>query len=401
MTVVRLMKGVAIIGAGITKFGKRDDASLLDLLFEASLDAIKDARIEYERISSIYVANMASGVLNNTLAIASALADQLCLVPAAADRIENGPASGGSAIRTAYAAIASGLTDACLVAGGEKMTHISGPYVTSTVAMILEKMYEEKYGISLPAFAALLTQMYLQRYHIPMEDITRVAVKNHKNGTLNPIAHFQKEITMEKAMNSAIISDPLRLFDCCPVSDGASALVLVNADLAENYCDHPIYITGSGQATDIHAVCQRTDPVYLKAVEIASKQAFTMAKRTPSEVNVAELHDAFTILEILESEYCGFFEPGTGTRALKEGLTSINGKIPINPSGGLKSRGHPWGATGVAQAYEIVKQLQGKANNQVKNANVGFTINFGGFGNNVVSHVFENKIALEEKNRRE
>ncbi len=394
------MEKVAIIGAGITKFGKRDESSLMDLLFEASVDAIKDSKIEPEKITSLFVANMASGVLNKCLAIASALADQLSIIPASADRIENGPASGGSAIRAGYAAIASGLTKCCLVVGGEKMTHKEGPEITSTVAMILEKFYEERYGISLPAFAALLTRLYIEQYRLPMEDITRVAVKNHKNGVKNPIAHFQKEISLDKAMNSAVISDPLRLFDCCPVSDGAAALVMVSGDLAKKYCDNPVFITGSGQATDYHAVCQRTNPLHLKAVELSAKQAFSMAKRIPHEIHVAELHDAFTILEILESEYCGFFEPGKGTNALKEGLTEINGKIPINPSGGLKARGHPWGATGVAQAYEIVKQLQGKANNQIKNASIGFTINFGGFGNNIVSHVFENELALNEKNGR-
>jgi acetyl-CoA C-acetyltransferase len=393
------MEKVAIIGAGITKFGKRDDSTLTDLLFEASVDAIKDAKIECESITSLFVANMASGVLNKTLAVASALVDQLSIVPASADRIENGPASGGSAIRAGYAAIASGLTKCCLVVGGEKMTHKEGSEITSTVAMILEKFYEEKYGISLPAFAALLTRLYLEKYKVPMEDITRVAVKNHKNGVNNPIAHFQKEISLDKAMSSAIISDPLRLFDCCPVSDGAAALILVNGDLAQRYCDKPVFITGSGQATDYHAVCQRPDPLHLKAVELSANQAFSMAKRMPQEVHVAELHDAFTILEILESEYCGFFEPGKGTIALKEGITELNGKIPINPSGGLKARGHPWGATGVAQAYEIVKQLQGKANNQVQGANIGFSINFGGFGNNIVAHVFENEIAIEQKNR--
>jgi acetyl-CoA C-acetyltransferase len=377
------MKDVAIIGTGITQFGKLDKKNLIDLLSEASLAAINDAGIEGYKIDSLFVGNMASGVLNRTLALGSALSDKINIIPASADRIENGPASGGSAIRAGYASIASGLSEICLVVGGEKMTHMPGSDITSTVAMILEKKYEEPYGISLPAYAALLTRLYLEKYSVGMEEITRVAVKNHKNGVNNPIAHFKKEISLDKAMQAPIISDPLRLYDCCPVSDGAAALILCKGKIAEKICDNPVYITGSGQATDIHVVFERPDPLNLAAVSLASQKAFTMANIYPKDVEVAELHDAFTILEILESEYCGFFDPGKGTQALKNGDTELNGKIPINPSG--------------AQAYEIVKQLQGKANNQIEGAKTGFTINFGGFGNNIVSHVYQNKKSLEGK----
>jgi len=354
---------------------------------------------------------MSPGQFNQISGVASALVDRISLLPAAADHIKNGPASGGSAVKAGFQAIASGMSDLVLVVGGEKMTHITTPgSITSNVATITHHEAERRHGVSLPSLAGLLTRAYLEKYNAKLEWLSDIAIKNHKNGALNPVAHFQK--TIDEFMDSAIrkgkgnwdniydylkddktnpiIADPLRLFHICPISDGAAALVLCKAEIAKQYCDTPILISGIGQATDTHIVHERDDLTVLKALRICSDQAYKMAKKSPEDIDVAELHDAFEILEAVESEDIGFFKKGEGAKAAHEGLTEIGGKIPINPSGGLKSRGHPLGATGVAQVIELVWQLRGEAGKrQVAGAETGITCNFGGFGNNIISILVE------------
>jgi len=401
------MNKVAIIGVGHTKFGRLPDKGLMDLLSEAALEAIEESNTSDKDFDAVYVGAMSPGAFNQLSGVASALVDRLGLIPAAADHIKNGPASGGSAVKAGFQAIASGMSELVLVVGGEKMTHITTPgYVTSNVATLTHHEAERRHGVSLPSFAGLLTRTYLEKYDAKLEWISDIANKNHRNGALNPIAHFQR--TIEDFMKSAIqkgkgnwdnvhdflrddktnpiIADPLRLFHICPISDGAAALVLCNADKAKEYCDTPILISGIGQATDTHIVYEREDITTLKALRICSDQAYKMAKKTPEDMDVAELHDAFEILEAVQSEDIGFFKKGEGAKAAHEGLTEIGGKIPINPSGGLKARGHPLGATGVAQVVELVWQLRGDAaKRQVEGAKTGITCNFGGFGNNIIS----------------
>lgn len=405
------MRKVAIIGVGHTKFGRLEDKDLLDLLTDASLKAINNSNTNNTNYDSVYVGVMSSGELNNISGIASALVDRIGLIPAAADHIKNGPASGGSAIKAGYQAIASGMCSMVLVVGGEKMTHINTPgFITSMVASITHPIAERRHGASLPSFGGLLTRAYLEKYNAKLDWLSDIAIKNHKNGALNPNAHFQR--TIEEYMNSAIkkgkgtwnnvyeflnddstnpiIADPLRLFHICPISDGAASLVLCDAKIAKLYCDNPILISGIGQATDTHIVYERDDITVLNALKISSKQAYEMANKEPEDIDVAELHDAFEILEIVQSEDLGFFKKGEGARAAHEGLTDIGGKIPINPSGGLKARGHPLGATGVAQVVELVWQLRGEAGKrQVKDAQTGMSCNFGGFGNNILSFIVE------------
>ncbi|MFX1402799.1 MAG: acetyl-CoA acetyltransferase [Promethearchaeota archaeon] len=405
------MNKVAIIGIGHTKFGVLKNKDLLDLLCDASLEALEDSNTTEKDFDSVYVGAMCPGELNHITGISSALVDRISLLPAAADHIENGPASGGSAVKAGFQAIASGMSELVLVVGGEKMTHIDIPgYITSVVATITHQQAERIHGVSLPSLAGLLTRSYLEKYNAKLEWISDIAVKNHKNGALNPIAHFQRSI--EDFMNSAIqkgkgswssiyefladesvnpmISDPLRRFHTCPISDGSAAVVLCNASFAKKYCDTPVLISGVGQATATHAVIEREDITTLKALRLCSEQAYKMAKKTPSDIDVAELHDAFEILEAVQSEDIGFFKKGEGAKAAHEGLTEIGGKIPINPSGGLKARGHPLGATGVAQVVELVWQLRGEAGKrQVNGAKTGITCNFGGFGNNIISILVE------------
>lgn len=405
------MNKVAIIGVGHTKFGVLENKDLLDLLCDASLEALEDSNTVEKDFDSVYVGAMCPGEFNHITAVSSALVDRISLLPAAADHIENGPASGGSAIKAGFQAVASGMSDLVLVVGGEKMTHIDIPgYVTSVVATITHPQAERLHGVSLPSLGGMLTRSYLEKYNAKLEWISEIAIKNHKNGALNPNAHFQRSIDdfMKSAINKGkgnwnsvyefledekvnpIIADPLRLFHVCPISDGAAALVLCNADIANKFSDTPILISGIGQATDTHAIIEREDITTLKALRLSSKQAYNMANKKPSDIDVAELHDAFEILEAVQSEDIGFFKKGQGAKAAHEGLTEIGGKIPINPSGGLKARGHPLGATGVAQVVEVAWQLRGEAGKrQVNGATVGITCNFGGFGNNIISILAE------------
>jgi acetyl-CoA C-acetyltransferase len=381
----------------MTKFGRHDEKTLLDLLTESSIRALEDAGAGGKSVDAVYAASMLAGELNNRTAIGSALVDQLVLFPAAADRIENGPASSGSAVKNAYAAIACGMYDTVLVTGGEKMRHVRPETITDYVATMTHMEAEYVHGITLPSLAGMLARLYMERYGVTKEDLSRVAVKNHLNASKNPYAHIQQPITLdgiygspEAEVNNPVISDPIRMYDCCPVTDGAASVVLTCGEGAKEYTDTPVKISGIGHATDVMAVQDRKDPAVLEAARLAAERAFEMAKRTPQEMNLAELHDAFTILEIVESEDVGFFKKGTGHIALREGVTSLEGKLPINPSGGLKARGHPVGGTGLSQLVELTWQLRGEADRrQVKNAQRAFSCNMGGFGNNVVAFVVE------------
>ncbi len=393
------MRPVVIAGAGMIPFERRDDEQVVDMMAMAGLNAMDDAGLGDRAIDAVYVGNMASGLFNHQVSVASALVDSLSLMPAAADRIENGPASGGSAIKNGFLAVASGYADIVLVVGGEKMREVIGPKATDIVAAMTHPQAEYIYGVTLPSLAGMFTRLYMEKYGVTREHLTMVAIKNQENGLLNPYAHIRMKITMEGVLkhpqahiNSPIVADPLHLYDCCPVSDGAAAVLLTSEEIAKELKKPLVTIDGVGQATDTHTIQERSDPTDLKAVTIASEKAFKMAGIKPKDVDVAELHDAFTILEIAESEHAGFFPKGKGAKALEDGETRIGGKLPINPSGGLKARGHPVGATGVAQAVELVWQLRGEAGDrQVKNARTGFSLNFGGFGNNVLAFVLRRK----------
>ena len=393
------MRPVVVAGAGMIPFERRDEDSLMDMLATAGLNAMDDAGLGDRPIDSVYVGNMASGLFNHQVSVASALVDRLSLLPAAADRVENGPASGGSAIKNGFLAVASGFNDVVLVVGGEKMREVIGPKATDIVACMTHPEAEYIYGLTLPAMAGMFARLYMEKYGVTREHLAMVAVKNQTNGLLNPYAHIQMKITMEGILshpqshiNSPVVADPIHLYDCCPVSDGAAAVLLTTEEIANKLKKPLVTIDGVGQATDTHTLQERSDPTDLKAVTIASEKAFKMAGIKPKDIDVAELHDAFTILEIAESEHAGFFPKGEGAKALERGETQIGGKLPINPSGGLKARGHPVGATGVAQVVELVWQLRGEAGErQVKGAANGFSLNFGGFGNNVLAFVLRRK----------
>lgn len=375
-------------------FGRHEE-SLVEMLGEAALRAMDDAPAADRPVDALYVGNMAAGLFNHQSAVASALVDHLGLLPAAADAVENGPASGGSALKNGVLAVASGCYDRVLVVGGEKMKHLPGPRVTDNLATMAHSVVEYPYGATLPALAGMFARLYMDQYGVTATHLAQVAVKNHANGALNPYAHLRTPVTLEDiltgpqaAKNNPFVAAPLRLYDCCPTSDGAAAVLLCPAEHLGEPGRPQVVVAGVAQATDTHSLQERAVPTELTAVRIAAQKAFTMAGLTPHDVDVAELHDAFTVLEIAESEEAGFFPRGAGARALEEGRTRIGGDLPISPSGGLKARGHPPGATGIAQVVELVWQLRGEAGErQVHGAEIGFSVNLGGLANNVVAFV--------------
>jgi acetyl-CoA C-acetyltransferase len=387
------MRDVFVVGIGITSF-TRLEYPLSEIAAYPAMAALKDAGLR--RVDHVYVANMGGGRVNHQTGLASAVVDTLSLTPAGAETVENGPASGASAIKEGFLAVASGMHDVVLVTGAERMREVNNLEATDFVATLTHPLAEYIYGVTLPSLAGMFTRLYMDRYGVTERHLAMVAVKNQNNALLNEFAHLHQPITVEgildspEAMtNNPYVAEPLRFFDCCPVSDGGACVILASRERAEALGGPLVRLAGVGQATDTHCIHEREEPTDLLAVRSAAAQAFDRAGVAPSDVDVAELHDAFTILEIVESEEVGFFGKGEGHLALERGDTSLGGRLPINPSGGLKGRGHPVGATGVAQAHEIVLQLRGEAGErQVDGARVGFTCNFGGFGNNVVCLAF-------------
>ena len=387
------MRSVFAAGIGITTFG-RLEYPLTEIAAYPAMLAMRDAGVT--KVDHVYVANMGGGRINHQTALGSAVVDTLSLTPAGAETIENGPASGASAIKQGFMAIASGMADVVLVTGAERMREVNNLDATDFIATLTHPLAEYIYGVTLPAHAAMFTRLCMERFGITERHLAMVSVKNQNNALRNEFAHLHQPITLEgildspEAMtNNPYVAEPLRFFDACPVSDGGAAILLVTEELARSTGRPMVRLAGVGQATDTHTVAERSEPTDLLAVRAASGAALRMANLLPSDIDVAELHDAFTILEIVQSEEAGFFPRGEGHMALEKGETEIGGALPINPSGGLKGKGHPVGATGVAQAHEIVTQLRGEAGNrQVAAARAGFTCNFGGFGNNVVCLVF-------------
>ncbi|MBI3022120.1 MAG: thiolase domain-containing protein [Thaumarchaeota archaeon] len=381
------MRDVAIIGVGLTKFGKREE-NVIQLMAEASIEALRDSRTANEDFGVVFVGNMASGEFEGKSGIANALVSEISLEPAFASKIENTSGSGGAAFYVAWMSVASGQSELALAVGGEKMTSVSTERATDIIASLT---HAEEYGqgATLLSFAGLTARHYTERYGAPKEAIAKVAVKNHENGYLNPNAQFQKPITLEQVLTSPIIADPLRLYDFCPITDGAAAIVLVPAERARSFVEKPVRIGGVAGATSTHVVHEREDLTVLDAVRRASDKAYKMAGKGPKDIQVAELHDMFTLMEIIQSEDLGFFRKGEGWKALESGETTRRGALPINTSGGLKAKGHPIGATGTAQVAEITQQLQGRCGARQVKAEVGLTCNVAGFGNNSVVSILE------------
>ena len=384
------MERVAIIGASMTQFGQRD-AWIRELLAEAGSACLDDAGVAPDAVEHLYVSNMASGEFEGQTGIPNALAHDLAAVPAYTARIDQTSASGGAGVYAAWQSVASGASEMTLLVGGERMTHRSTAEATDVIASLTHPA-EYKHGVTLPAFAGLTARHYLERYDAPRESLGRVAVKNHKNGVDNPHAQFQKEVDLDTVLESPIVADPLRLYDFCPITDGSAGLLLCPESVARTYTDEYAVISGIAGATDTHVVHERADPTTMGGVVNSAEEAYRMADAGPDDVDVAELHDMFTILEFLQSEDLGFFEKGAGWKAVEDGVTDRDGDLPINTSGGLKSKGHPLGASGVAQVHEIYTQVTGNAGPRQVDAETGLACNVGGFGNCVTTTIIEGAV---------
>jgi len=385
------MKEVAIIGVGQSKFGTFIDKGAKELFVEAFEEALSDVDkgIESREIQEIYVGNLGvgGGQLGN---FASMIADYVGLAGIPAVRLEDACASSGFAFRAAVLAVQSGACDIAVAGGIEKMNDLPRERLRYWLGVSGDTEWERLAGMTFAGVYALMAMRHMHQYGTKREHLAMVAVKNHKNGADNPKAHFQRTITLEQALNSAMVAHPLTLFDCCPTTDGASAAIVCRADLAKKYTDTPIYVLGHGAGTDRLGLYERKDFTALAATTMAAEQAYNMAKIQPKDVNLAEVHDCFTIAEIMACEDLGFCRKGAGGKLIEAGETQIGGRIPVNPSGGLKSKGHPIGATGTGQVYEVFKQLRRevvKPSRQVSGAEIGLTHNVGGSGGTAVVHV--------------
>ena len=416
----RLNRGVALVGAGMSKFGSFPEKTTRDLFLEAfrELRASVDKGLDPEAIEAIYLGNYSSDLFEGQGHTAPIIADWVGLTPRPTMRIEDACASSGVALHQGVIAVASGLYDVVLVGGVEKMTSLPTERVTDVLATGGDVLFEIPAGFTFPGFYAAMATAYMHRYGMPLEALMQVAIKNHENGALNDKAHFNLTIrrVMENKLAKAraqgrslpswadeleflqddlanpVIAWPLRLFDCSPISDGAAALLLVAEERAREFTDEPVYIIGSGQASD-GALHSRPELTSLRAAELAAREAYEMAGVRPEEIELAEVHDCFTIAEIIALEDLGFFPPGEGWKATVAGLTSRDGPRPINPSGGLKAKGHPVGASGATQAVEIWEQLRGEAGpRQVPgDPGLGLAHNVGGTGQTCVVHIFERR----------
>lgn len=384
------MRKVAIIGVGMTKFGEHWERGFRDLVIEAGVKAIQDAGLEGREISAGYVGNMASGSLIGQEHIGALIADQMGLNPIPVTRVEAACASGGVALRQGYLAVASGVHDIVVVGGAEKMNDLDTNAVSEVLGGAGDQEWELFLGATFPGLYALMAKRHMFEYGTTEEMMASVAVKNHEHGSRNPYAQFQNKITLEMVMKSKMVADPLKMFDCSPITDGAAAVVLAPLEIAGKYSEQPIEIAASVQASDTIALHSREKLTEMKATKIAAHKAYEMAGIKPNDVDVMEVHDCFTIAEIMAIEDLGFFKKGEGGRASLEGKTGLNGEIVVNTSGGLKAAGHPVGATGIKQAVELTWQLRGKAEGrQVPDAEIGLAHNVGGSGATAVVHIFK------------
>jgi len=416
----KLSRGVAVVGVGMSKFGVFPELTSRDLFVEAFQELRQSVQKGFDPkdIEAFYMGNFTSDHFENQAHLAPIVASWVGLSPVASTRIEDACASSGVALRQGALAIASGAVDVVLVGGLEKMTDLPGAKVTDALALAADSLFEIPAGFTFPGFYAAMATAYIDQYKADPDALLRVGIKNHENGGLNdkaqfyqtipqvmagkrkkaeqkglPIPEWEDEMAFMKDLKAnPMIAWPLRLFDCSPVSDGAAAVLLVSEELASKYTDSPIFVVGSGQASD-GALAERESLSSVPAAEKASQHAYAMAGIGPEDIDFAEVHDCFTIAEIMASEDLGFFPRGEGWKAAMEGQTARTGSHPINTSGGLKSKGHPVGASGVGQVVEVWKQMHGIAGERQLPGTLkyGLTHNVGGTGQTCVVHIFEKR----------
>ncbi|MGH7277745.1 MAG: thiolase domain-containing protein [Candidatus Rokuibacteriota bacterium] len=379
------MREVAILGVGSTPFGKVEGQNLVDLAVSACREALEASGVPRDKVQALYMGNFVGERLASQGALAGVVAGRLGLTGIPATKVEGACASGGIALRHGVLGIALGLYDFVLVAGAEKMTSSATSEVTGALATAGDEATEMRTGLTFPGAFGIVMREHMARYGTTREQVGLVSVKNHGLGAANPKAQFRKAVTLEEVLGSRLIADPIRLFDCPPISDGAAAALLCPAEWARELHATPVRVLGTGQATGPATLWQSADITTFPATVRAAREAYEMAGVAAADVDVAEVHDCFTIAEIVATEDLGFFPKGKGGSAVEEGWTGLDGKVAVNPSGGLIAKGHPVGATGCAQVYELVRQLRGEAANQARTVDVALAHNLGGTG--VVSTV--------------
>ncbi len=383
------MRNVVIVGAGLTKFGEQWKKSFREMITEAAVSAILDSKLEGKDIEAIYTGTMATGKFIGQEHIGALISDRLGLNPIPSTRLEAACASGSVALKQGYLSIKSGEHDIVAVGGVEKMTEVGVHHASSALGGAGDQETELFHGATFPALYALLARAHMKKFGTTEKHLAQVAVKNHENGVDNPFAQFRNRITIEHVLNSSNVSSPLKLLDCSPLTDGAAGLILMEKQKALDLGLDAVEIVSMAQASDSLALTGRKSLTELNATKQAGKLAYKKAGITAKDIDIAEVHDCFTIAEILAIEDLDFVKKGSGGNATMSGFTAKNGSLPINTSGGLKAKGHPVGATGVAQAVEISQQLLGKADKrQVKGLEYGLTHNVGGSGATCVVGIY-------------
>lgn len=375
-----MMRDVDVVGIGSTVFGKHPTESIESLAVQAASSALRDSGLGRNSIGAVYLGNFISGPLVGQEVLAGLVADELGLPNVPSTKVEGACASGGIAFRHAYLAVASGQCDVAMAIGVEKMTHAKTDVLTSALNLAMDNRSDGLSGLTFPGVYGMAWRAYAERYGLSREEVSAVVRKNKKNGMLNPLAQMGRDLTNDEIVASPKIADPLHLFDCCPATDGAAAVILSAAGHSEARRSDPIRILASVQTRGPGRYADAPDLCSFNATVEAARRAYEIANITPADIDFVELHDCFSVAEILDSEDLGLIPRGEGATWALEGRTAVDGDIPINPSGGLLAKGHPVGATGVGQVYETVLQLRGLHPNSVRDARIGMTHNLGGAG---------------------
>ncbi len=384
------MRTVCVVGVGMSKWGEVWKRSFRQLFVDAARNAIEESGVDH--IDSLYVGCMSGGLFAGQEHVGAIMADYLGMPGIPAMRVESACASGGMSFRAALLDVGSGMSDIVMAAGVEKMTDIDGDEATAALATAADQEYEVFHGATFPGLYAMMAQAHMAKHGTTRQMLTAVSVKNHHNGSMNPVAQYPFKLKPETVENSVMVADPLRILDCSPITDGAAAVIVCTEEIAKKLGRPYLKVLGSGLATDTIQLAQRDDMTTIKSATLASERALKMAGKKISDIQCVEVHDCFTIAELMVLESVGLFEPGKAGMATVAGETALDGRIPVNPSGGLKSKGHPVGATGIAQIIEIYKQLTGQAENgrQITSSpTIGMTQNMGGSGASSVVHILE------------
>jgi len=388
------MARATVVGVGMTKFGVHD-STLPELFADAAFPALDDAGVTQDELDAFYFGNAMSGLAENETHLAPKVATHLGMTDVPFQRFEDACATSANAFKNAVQAVDAGIHDTVLVGGVERCTPKTGmdtPEMTRVFASASHRQYEQPSGLTFPGVFALLTKRHMHEYGTTEEQLAEVAVKNHYHGSLNPRAHFGKETTVEDVLDGPIVADPFRLMDCCPFSDGASAVVVTNDELGDSFDGDGVDVTGVGHGVDAVPLSDKASLPETRSARDGAEEAYADAGVTPSDIDFAEVHDCFTGAEVMATEALGLVEDGEGGPAAEEGRTRLGGEVPVNPSGGLKAKGHPIGATGTAQITELTEQLRGDAGErQVEDARAGVAHNLGGDSGTTVVTVMEER----------